>query len=94
MATRARQVVSQAHHSGLSVERRRDMRRQRRSSPGPPTKAYPQRYIEEAERREGRRWQAGHGKLFHGQTTNALPPRRLFPPPGRLSRSGTGRRVR
>ena len=50
---------------------RRGMRRQRRSSLGPPTKAYPQRYFEEAERREGRRWQAEHGELFCRQTTRS-----------------------
>ena len=35
----------------------------------PPTKAYPLRYFEEAERSEGRRWLPEHGKLFHRQTT-------------------------
>ena len=59
--------------SGLSVKRRRDMRRQRHPSPGPPTKAYPQWYFEEAERSEGHRWQAGHGKLFCRQTTTLGP---------------------
>ena len=54
---------------GLSVKWRRGLRRQRRSSQGPPTKAYPQRYGEEAERSEGRRWLPGHGKLFCRQTT-------------------------
>ena len=56
-------------HSGLSVNRRRDMRRHRRLSQGPPTKAYPQRYIEEVERSEERRWLPEHAKLFCRQTT-------------------------
>ncbi len=56
---------------GLSAKQCRGMRRQRRSSQGPPTKAYPQRYVEETERSEGRRWQAGHAKLFCRQTTTA-----------------------
>ena len=55
---------------GLSAKQRWGMRRQRRSSQGPLTKAYPQRSVEEAERREGRRWQAEHAKLFGRQTTN------------------------
>ena len=38
---------------GLSVNWGRGMRRPRRSSQGPPTKAYPQRYIKAAERSEG-----------------------------------------
>ena len=55
--------------SDPSVKRRRGTRRQRRSSQGPPTKAYLQRYVEEAERSEGRRWLPEHGKLFCRQTT-------------------------
>ena len=65
-------MFSRGDHSGLSVKRRRGMRRQRRSSQGPPTKAYPQRYVEESERSEGRRWQAEHGRLFCRQTTGVL----------------------
>ena len=49
---------------------RRDMRRQGRSSQGPPTKAYPQWYVEETEHSEGRRWQAEHAGLFCRQTTS------------------------
>ena len=58
------------HHppGGLSVEWWGGMSRQQRSPPGPPTKAYPQRYVEEAERSEGCRWQAGHGESFCRQT--------------------------
>ena len=55
---------------GLSMKQLRGMRRQRRSSRGPPTKAYPQRYVKAAERSEGRRWQAAHAKLSCRQITS------------------------
>ena len=58
--------------SGLSVKWRCGMRRQRCSPQGPPTKAYPQRYVEEAERSEWSRWQAEHARLFCRQATNNI----------------------
>ena len=46
------------------------MRPQGRSSQGPLTKAYPQRYVEEVEPSEGRRWQAERARLSRRQTTS------------------------
>ena len=54
---------------GLSVRRRCGMRRQRRSWQGPPTKAYRERTSRRRNAATGRRWQAGHSKLFCRQTT-------------------------
>ena len=48
------------------------MRRQRRSSQGPPTKAYAQRFVGEAEHREGRRWQAGVRQVVFAEETTTI----------------------
>ena len=38
----------------------------------PADEGVPGAYVEEAERSQGRRWQAGHARLFCRQTTSAL----------------------